>query len=531
VTHATLRSLIEELLPRATADPRCPLWPPDVFAVAATALKRSGAYVSCVREWPPASSPFLADYVTLLRKAAETWRAAAASDGSGPDDVPAEVRGLWTRMVSSASVPLSDLVADQEVCGLLIQLVALADEASEGLGVGRSGDAYLSRARYFLFETDRPCANGTLNVTSACDEVHWSKAIVLPKMRTPQVGMTLRSLSHHLALWDSLDVFPEWHLAPGREVKDRLNLLLLPWPLTIDPTAFHDAALRLANLPPRFGSFDYTPVWDREAAVQKIGALKQSAEAAGETVNAIVLPEFSLPDGEASRLADHLKCIVIGGEHRMGSGGGLAANTAVVASPHGSSVTSQRQGKHHRWQLSKSQIEWYGLGLDPAKLHWECIELRARQLHFWCLSGSLAFAVLICEDLARQEPAAELVRTVGPNLVVALLMDGAQKPDRWSARYATVLADDPGSSVLTMTSIGMTMLGKGATHDGGRDSRTFALWREKAQNPVPIRLDAGAEAVLLKLRQVTEAEWTADGRNDGGAAGTLVMDGDPVQLR
>jgi hypothetical protein len=63
--------------------------------------------------------------------------------------------------------------------------------------------------------------------------------------------------------------------------------------------------------------------------------------------------------------------------------------------------------------------------------------------------------VLICEDLARQDPAAELVRAVGPNLLVALLMDGPQLANRWPARYAAVLAEDPGTSILTLTSLGM----------------------------------------------------------------------------
>ena len=49
-----------------------------------------------------------------------------------------------------------------------------------------------------------------------------------------------------------------------------------------------------------------------------------------------------------------------------------------------------------------------------------------------------SWAVLICEDLARQEPAAELIRAVGSNLVIALLMDGPQLNNRWPARYAAV---------------------------------------------------------------------------------------------
>jgi hypothetical protein len=60
------------------------------------------------------------------------------------------------------------------------------------------------------------------------------------------------------------------------------------------------------------------------------------------------------------------------------------------------------------------------------------------------------------EDLARPDPVGDLVRSVGPNLVIALLMDGPQLRARWSGRYAMSLADDPGSFVLSVTSLGTT---------------------------------------------------------------------------
>jgi hypothetical protein len=44
---------------------------------------------------------------------------------------------------------------------------------------------------------------------------------------------------------------------------------------------------------------------------------------------------------------------------------------------------------------------------------------------------------------------AELLRDVGPTLVVTILLDGPQLGSRWTARCASVLADDPGSAVLT----------------------------------------------------------------------------------
>ena len=71
--------------------------------------------------------------------------------------------------------------------------------------------------------------------------------------------------------------------------------------------------------------------------------------------------------------------------------------------------------------------------------------MRERLLYFVTLNR-MTWSVLICEDLARQDPAADLIRAVGPNLVIALLMDGPQLNGRWPARYASVLAEDPGSS-------------------------------------------------------------------------------------
>ena len=132
------------------------------------------------------------------------------------------------------------------------------------------------------------------------------------------------------------------------------------------------------------------------------------------------------------------------------------------------------QQKHHRWRLDKSQITQYGLGaqLDPSCDWWEHHSVRSRDLNFIVARDWLAMSVLICEDLARQDPVSDLLRSVGPNLVIALLMDGPQLASRWPGRYATVLADDPGCSVLTLTSLGMTVR---CEPPGSSRCRTIAL--------------------------------------------------------
>lgn len=68
---------------------------------------------------------------------------------------------------------------------------------------------------------------------------------------------------------------------------------------------------------------------------------------------------------------------------------------------------------------------------------------------------------------------ADVLRRVGPSLVVGLLLDGPQLPQRWPARYATVLADEPGSAVLTLTSFGMVARSR---PPGRTRSRAVALW-------------------------------------------------------
>jgi hypothetical protein len=171
------------------------------------------------------------------------------------------------------------------------------------------------------------------------------------------------------------------------------------------------------------------------------------------------------------------------------------------------------QDKHHRWRLDRRQIVQYGLGgkLHPNSSWWENIALPRRRIWFIGLRRWLTICVLICEDLARQEPVTDILRAVGPNLVFALLMDGPQLAARWPGRYATVLADDPGSSVLTVTSLGMAQLSR--AEDGRQGSRIIALWKDdKYGANVPIELPPGADGVVLSIVEEHKDEWTADGR-------------------
>ena len=104
---------------------------------------------------------------------------------------------------------------------------------------------------------------------------------------------------------------------------------------------------------------------------------------------------------------------------------------------------------------------------------------------------------------------AEVIRAVGPTGVIGVLLDGPQLTSRWAARYASVLADDPGSTVLTLTSFGMVQ----RSRPGRRDASTVvALWKDPERGFREIPLESGAQAVLLTACTSRATRRTGDGR-------------------
>jgi hypothetical protein len=116
----------------------------------------------------------------------------------------------------------------------------------------------------------------------------------------------------------------------------------------------------------------------------------------------------------------------------------------------------------------------------------------------------------VCEDLARSDPCHGVLRDVGPNIVFVMLMDGPQLSSRWSARYSTTLADDPGCSVLTYTSFGLIeRSNRSAKHP---KSHVIGLWKDDTGHAVEIPCPDGAHGVVLTLSDARITEQTLDGR-------------------
>jgi hypothetical protein len=170
-----------------------------------------------------------------------------------------------------------------------------------------------------------------------------------------------------------------------------------------------------------------------------------------------------------------------------------------------------RQNKHHRWSLDAGQIYQYHLGgeLHPAMRWWEAVNVPRRVLHFIEFGEGFTVVVLICEDLAQNDEVADLIRAIGPTGIVTPLLDGPQLPSRWSARYASVFADDPGSAVLSLSPWGLV----DRCRPRGRDAaRVVGLWKDPSNGFSEIPLESGAQGILLTACVSPAPRRSNDGR-------------------
>jgi hypothetical protein len=500
------------------------LWPPDIFAICASLLLRSGSYPTVVSRWPP--SIRRAKTKARRRAIAQKWTEQTQLDGlewriasSKRRSPPPRVLTYWRRVVSAARLRISDIPQRPPLVAALLTLLAMADEACAGVGLGPGVvetespdyDAFDFISHRLLFE------KGTL-----CRDVDATRLRVFPKLHTPQSGITIRSLSHHLACCTTTEVKPQWFRLAQREGGNRLHVVVVPYPYTLKRSQFQPTSGKLHNMPPEFGFFTFTP--NERARTGFVSSLVDEAhQQTGQPVDLVILPELALTEAQHRRM-----CEEITAKRRVALIAGVAipATTKRPASNHflmsvpvaGGMVVFPKQHKHHRWKLNESQIQRYGLGkaLRSRKYWWEYVSIGERQLLFLSIHPAVVMSVLICEDLARQEPISDVMRAVGPDLVIALLMDGPQLKGRWSDRYATVLADDPGSSVLTLTSRGMVNLDG---WQGNGQSASVGLWRDaQSGKSTELELKPPNRAISLLLRLDQHEEWTADGRSDGGAS-------------
>ncbi|MBA6365675.1 hypothetical protein H4J42_18195, partial [Colwellia sp. BRX8-8] len=270
----------------------------------------------------------------------------------------------------------------------------------------------------------------------------------------------------------------------------------------------------------------YAPI-DEINPQDVINCFENSVREIGD-IDIIVLPECAVSSLVSKLIKEvlHKYCIdseipfptVITGIYEKGNKDKYGKNKLELSflsdsyGPVPAEVETVSQNKHHRWFLDRPQIYNYKLGntLSPRSKWWEYTSVTDRTLiSYYCQQHKIQISPLICEDLARQDPVAPVVRALGPDLIVALLLDGGQIKNRWPGRYASFLSEDPGSSVLTVSPLGMTLRSDGT---GYAPSRSVAFWSEEGFHK-ELELEKGKEGIILTLEKSKSKQWTADGRD------------------
>lgn len=554
----TVHDFLTRLFPEGTQPDhskgidRAPVVPTDVFAAAASLVERCEIYRHVMAYEGVTSITGTAGELVVSPAERQAWIDVGTTWREAPETATSVVQCHWDRLVKAGGQYVVGVQA--EPCPTwwrdALALLVIADEASLGLGFAASPPHWserLLRDASFQEEVFEDEAAGHVVRTKAPDTFCFRAspyvARVVPKARAPMVGCTMRTLSHNLALLaprSSAEV--SWLREAGSAQDDRksLNILVVPFPYTIEARCFQGRPVDVTGVDDTWGFFHLEQRWlrhdveadddrrkdRREEVVDFLLELIRRAEEDVEQVDAVVLPEGAL-DWDTycaliGALIDRrpefpLEFLISGSSGFRTHSNNFVLTTTFVATDDGWVAVTNGQAKHHRWRLDDRQIRTYALAsaLDPSRAWWEQIPVDARRIGLTVFRQRSSFAAMICEDLARSEPCHAAIRAVGPNIVFALLMDGPQLPQRWAAQYATVLADDPGSSVLTVTSLGLIERSNMARP--GRESRTVALWKDGESGAVPLDLPRGEHAILLTLSSEKASEVTLDGRKNDDA--------------
>lgn len=537
-----------------------PILPSDVFAAAAY-LCKVGGVVPFFEPSPYWSDPadcrfsITIEERTELRRAAKSWR-----DPSLESVVPDLVFDLWDVLVDAwqqvitpgaytvngADTPewwksALKLVAISDLaCDRLFNRGSAHDEIAKISGPRDGSETEMEAWLNQLFIRDREQeGDGYRPPASLTMMADTSIVCVLPKVRVAAVGSTLRNLSRNLCLLPGRgEVRCYWESpvqAMPNENSATLDVLLIPEPRELRAKDFvpHEdqdvAEKELREQKHAWEYFELDQNWISDCVrrahfLKHCVALLKNAKLESRSVNAVILPELALDYDLFDRLCELLKeeepClefVVSGSSDNCYNEDGNHVLTRIWYQDR-EQILTQSRAKHHRWRIDRSQVNAYALGasLNPKIQNWwENTPLGRRELHFQRFRKSSVLSVLICEELARSDPCHEILRAVAPNLIVALLLDGPQLRSRWPAQYASNLADDPGSGVLTFTSFGLINRSNEQGHYP--EARSIALWKDDSGKLVEIQMPKGKgmKGILLSLwsEHTEDQTLTGDSRS------------------
>ena len=471
--------------------------------------------------WPPAGA---ADWSDAVVDAGRDWSAWVEDRrGSAPGLLVEE----WSVVLERADLPLEDLAEgrDWRVCEALLTLHAIADEACAGLGsasaradgrgarisrssagvAGQDGiagsipAAARAGAAEDPYAADRPSVVRTLRLRAGSRDSKPPGTRCRPVTPGPTRGRSSStSCCCHGRCGSASPTFVPW--------RDRCR----GWSATRSDSS--------SSRPPNGSTWTsvdrvLTAARDEvdERRCRRVARERRRCERDRRARGCPGPPRRGLSHGRgpsaltASRGGSGENWVHTGVNPRLGKGGGPPDGP-------GQQWFHIRQNKHHRWSLDESQIYQYHLGgaLHPHVRWWEAMEVPRRSVQFVTLGEEITIVSLVCEDLAENDQVAEVIRAVGPTGVITVLLDGPQLTSRWAARYASVLADDPGSAVLTAD---LVRDGAAQPAAGRLDASTIvALWKDPEPGFREIPLESGAQAVLLTACGSRATRRTGDGR-------------------
>jgi hypothetical protein len=537
-----------------------PWFPTDIFAVSAFLLDTAGAFShfdpdpsTNVNTGSLARFSLTHEERRQCEKIAVQW--IEIQSRKDPGSHPKDVTDLWRELLASRDRQVREgySMGDPPAWWVTaLKLMIISDEAGVDIGKPPSDPEplfrkvirelaitqYAEKEKDILGDRDAFRANGSARsfaMLADTDVVN-----VFPKSRISVSGCSHRNFSRNLTILPKAgSVRCHWLFQPNNIAEDDdvpVDILIIPYPFALRARSFRASPNQSAkeSMPggakfeerPNWCNFDLNQDWmSEENPVDLAEQLVLSAKKDVDSVNGVVFPEYSLDFStfvlmckRLKKLEPKLEFIVAGTSNNCDPDSPSPANYVMTAVWHQYEgeqrlmVSSRR--KHHRWMLSEAQLETYALtsSLDPRVNWWENMHIGQRELHFHPLRRNSLFSAMICEDLARSDPCHEVLRSIAPNLVFVLLLDGAQIPSRWSARYAASLSDDPGLSVLTLTAFGMI--------DRTNKTKLFQYQEAVAffssaygQTPIYLPYKDGARGVLISLvSQIDSKQQTIDGR-------------------
>lgn len=563
----TLKEALERLFPKGTLGKKsiktCPKFPTSLFGAVGYLLEYSGAYH---RVFPLGRNDSILSkkHKPLIKQFAQHGRDwheitnAIRLDESEENirrfaALNKKVQSHWKKLLQHGNQPATGIIkGESEWWFIASALLVFSDEACKHIGYKTNDDDknFMDMVYISGMLSDENIETKTTHVdhkhltagglNSYAPYLNGRLAKVLPKGRTPDVGCTFRAITHNLCLIrDNENLQVSWFSRKGVSQKsyDPLNILLVPFPFKISAKSFR----KIGN--PRHkkratdnsGWYDVEQKWLEDTNV--LDTLKPyllNSDKMHGSVHSVVFPELSLDwesyqtiveyilkfwnDGRDLDNAIQFLIAGVSGNHK-----GRKGNFAFVTTFHYDQKTkkwsakSLGRQKHHRWKLNRSQLTDYALSsvLDSDISWWENIDVDQRAISVHLVRDNLAVCPLICEDLARSDPCHNPIRSIGPNLIVALLMDGPQIGSRWPGRYATNMADDPGSSVLSLSSLGLIE----RTNRTRRypSNRCVALWKDDRATSISMELPEDSGAILLTLSATVATESTLDGRKNSDA--------------